>query len=83
MSVELAQKVTQLENQLKAMQSQIEVLNAEIQEKVAAAVSWRTNLHHTQKAFKEATDAKVALETKVKDLEEKLKPHLVKDEVAA
>lgn len=72
MSVELAEKVKQLENQLKCMQSQAEVYNAEIQEKVAQRLSYRTNLHITQKAYQELLGEKNSLAAKVKELEDKV-----------
>lgn len=77
MSAELAQKIAQMEQQIKGMTSQIEVLNAEVQEKVAQGVAYRTNLHITQKAFQELNTKFQTSEVKVKELEEKLKPHLV------
>ncbi len=82
MSVELAARVNQLEQQIKAMQSQAEVMSAELQERGNQAVAYRTNLHITQKAFQELKAEKDALATKVHELEEKLKPHLVKEEAA-
>ena len=78
MSVELAAKIKELEGQLKTFKSQVEVLSAEIQEKTSHAIAYRTNLHITQKAFQELHNEKLALETKVKELEERLKPHEVK-----
>lgn len=75
----MSQELEQLQNQVRGLSAQCQVLSAQYAEANQQITAYRTNLHLTQEAHqvlvkevKRLTDALSASETKARELQEKL-----------